>query len=328
MAELILQVGADDGDVLCAFTDRRIRDVHAQHIGQPGYVGFNSDGLRPVDCLCERILQKRYQYKFVRVSAKEVKRIDLVSGLSVVFSDQPIEVDGKKQAIDVDAFVKHRLKMKDRRAFNLFGTIGREIWYGGKWSADDAAINTCWHTIQTHSDHRDQNECPHCSDDHHLWCCGRLDIRHFLGVRTTDLTDAEAADLVAPDEEELDVSSNIRGPNNEIVELEPNETKEFEKHENNGKKLRWTFTREGDKIRANYGKRRWKWDWLKHGLHARLHVTPAAVRDRVVPIGRELDIEWREVYQQGKRYTTKEHEPVDRNGIERKTNGRQMRRFV
>ena len=193
MAEILLKIrpgsGYVDGDVLCAFTDRHIRCVHAEHICHPQHAGFTRDGIRPAG-LSERFLDCVYQYRFERLNRTQVKRVETDVLGQVIAED----VFGP-ESIDVAVFVARRLKHPKHR---IFGKAGREAWHGGRTDVSLSAVNKSWELIQAHSDHRDRNPCPFCGEDHLLWPMGRLDIRVHLPVQTVGFTDEEAAALVSP----------------------------------------------------------------------------------------------------------------------------------
>ena len=193
MAELIVNVNPDstyeDGDILCAFNDRNVQCTHAQQICHHQHAGFTNDGLRPegkslafLDCV--------YQYRFERVSATQVKRIE-TDHLGNVLAE---ETFGKPD-IDVDQFVGRRLKHAKHR---IFGTPGAEIWHGGRSDFSEAAVAKAWDIVQNNCDCRNTpGPCPCCGQDHTLWPMGRLDVRHFLCTQLDNFSDVESAAMTS-----------------------------------------------------------------------------------------------------------------------------------
>lgn len=195
MAELVLQVGPhpryEDGDILCAFNDRRVSEVHCAHICSPRLnpelnprtkAGF----LTPAT-LAEDMLAASHRYKFVRVSTLEVMRIDLDTLDEVVFSNKPRDIDGKAQAIDVPLFIARRLRSPDH---GLFGAEGAEYWFGGERPPQMDALDVLWSRIEA--------ETPLTKADHTLWPLTDTERKIFLPVAVEDHSDEQSSALVAP----------------------------------------------------------------------------------------------------------------------------------
>jgi len=191
MAELLLKIKDtptyDDGDIVCAFNDRRISQVHVQHICHPTTVGFNSDGMRDHDTLVEVFLANTYQFKFERVSKTEVKRYNLLTGDVDLISDTP-NADG--EYMDVEMFIKRR---RGHKRHLIFGSFGNEIWYGGRSDCSAEKLDTVWADIEDRTDER--------KADHNLWPLTNLEKCHFLGLSVDAFDDDEAGVLT---ESEMD----------------------------------------------------------------------------------------------------------------------------
>lgn len=184
MAELVLQIQEnhptyEEGDILCAFSDRRIGVVHASHICHPRQHGFTSDGLRARDTLLEVYQLKGYQYKFVRVSQTEVQRINLATLGMDILGPTPNKAG---EYIDVRLFLERRLK---HPSHTVFGIPGAEIWYGGRWNPD---VDNIWSEIEARTNKR--------RDDHRKWPLTDHERRVFLPIGTSDMPEQEASDLV------------------------------------------------------------------------------------------------------------------------------------
>lgn len=192
MAEIVVKIQDQgltddqykDGDILAAFTDRAIGLVHAQNLCGCKNFGFNSEGLRSRGTLAEKLLFRTRQYVFQRLSTTEVKRIDLVTMAEDVFSNTP---DESGQYIDVRLYLSRRLKLPEHL---IFGSLGAEIWYGGKSRHSDEDVSRIWTEIENHSADR--------RVDYSLWPAGKQDIKSHLIVRTTDFSDLEHKAFVSP----------------------------------------------------------------------------------------------------------------------------------
>jgi hypothetical protein len=152
--ELVLKINSSgdsqtqyqDGDIIEAFSDTRIHFCHAEMICHHDKFSFNENGLRDHDTLLEKLLQKMSKYRFVRLNATEVKRINLLSLEESVINDTP-NADGEH--MNVAQFVKRRVAHPKHK---VFGTSGSEVWYGGNSSRDRATCDAIWNDIETHSD--------------------------------------------------------------------------------------------------------------------------------------------------------------------------------
>lgn len=204
MAELTIKIGDQggddparyrDGDVLCAFSNRRIRCTHAQHICHVRAAGFTTDGLRPNDSLAEKMLQRTRQYRFERLDLRTMKRITLATMDEEVLSHTP---NAKGEYIHVPEFVERRLAHSHHA---MFGSPGREVWYGGRTYYDNDKMNLVWNDIETYSAFREV--------DHVLWPVGSDDLRVHFFCSCNDMTDAEAEELVAPQVDEKDPENPI-----------------------------------------------------------------------------------------------------------------------
>jgi hypothetical protein len=156
MAELSIKIGNavgdgtyKDGDILCAFNSRRIRCTHAQHICHIKNAGFTAEGLRPNDCLAEKMLQRTRQFRCQRVSRTVVERLNLLTMEVETLSGTP---NAKGEYMHVPTFVEHRLA---HPRHDLFGSPGREVWYGGRTYYGNDKMTLVWNDIETHSAFRE-----------------------------------------------------------------------------------------------------------------------------------------------------------------------------
>jgi len=182
LAELLLKVGDGagyvDGDCLCAFTDHRISCCHAEMICHPGKAVLTGVGLRDNTAVARDYLDTVYQYRFERVNRTQVKRIALATMTEEIFGPE---------SMDVDLYIKRRLRHGRHR---IFGTVGAEVWHGGRQEKSPAKMAQVWNAIETKT--------PLRKADHNLWPMGRLDVKHHLAIRASDMTEEESNGMVDP----------------------------------------------------------------------------------------------------------------------------------
>ena len=210
MAEILLNIqdnsDYESGDVLCAFSDKKIKITHAQHVCHPRNNLVNTDGYLLTDNVTQKYMERTALYKFERVSHYEVLRTNL--------STLDSETFGVGQ-IDVPQFLSRRRanRTEGRTKLPIFGTDGNEIWYGGTRIITDAIVSGLWDDIELLTDELR-------TETHHtLWTFGRLEVRHMLPIRIDNFTDQEAADMVRP---RFDVDNNgdrIKNSKGEDIEV-------------------------------------------------------------------------------------------------------------
>lgn len=192
MSELLIHIGDGstyrDGDVLCAFTNRRIQIVHQQHICDYRR-HWNRFGLRPNNH-SRLFLDAAYQYTFTRVHRDYIRRDETtVDGLIV-----GTEYYGP-ESIDVRVYLWRRLQ---HHAHRIFGVPGREVWHGGRFDMSVNMVRRGWEIIETHTPCR-RGWCDFRKVNHSLWPFGREELKAFLPVRLNhELTEEVANELVAP----------------------------------------------------------------------------------------------------------------------------------
>lgn len=188
MAEFLLKVddgaGFEDGDIINAFNDRRIKCVHAEWICHPKHAPRNSGGLIVVDSLCWLFCGHSYQYLFERVSPEEVMRTQISTGQQDLFSNTPTD---NGEAIDVRAFVA--LRRRHPRCI-MFGEDGAEKWFGGVRDFSLSVVVKAWKDIENKSDLKEK--------DHERWPMGKMDVKSHLPIAVDDFDDVEMGDLESP----------------------------------------------------------------------------------------------------------------------------------
>jgi hypothetical protein len=188
--------GYEDGDILCVFNRRRIRCAHAEHVCDFRTAPRSTNGLIIVGSLSQAWFETTHQYRFERVSATEVRRVDLITATEEVFGLTP---NGQGEAIDVVQFIARR---KQQPLHYLFGDEGAEIWYGGAVDTSNAKLDVVWNAIETNSPLRE-------ADYPDMPLAGQQ-LRSHLFVRMSDMSDADAEALIAS---EVDTSD----PENPVV---------------------------------------------------------------------------------------------------------------
>jgi hypothetical protein len=160
----------------------------------------DGNGLR-VDTLglSEFWLSTVSQYKFERVSRTEVKRILLSDMSEEVLSNTP---NGNGERIDVKAYVERRIahaKRSNAGGKALFGTPGREVWYGGRTDVSRPNLTTVWAEIErvTPNRQRDFTSYPN------------LNRKKHLVLQTDDFTSARGALLTQPEYDNTDPENPI-----------------------------------------------------------------------------------------------------------------------
>ena len=178
MASFALKIGPvgsvgsyDDGDIIEAINSRKIRWKHAEGICSVRHVGVGANGLRPAGTLAEHYLAETHQYRFVRVSRTETKRITLATGEEEIFGPE---------YGDLALFIRRRLAHSRHR---IFGQPGAEVWYGGHKDFGHAAMDRVWAEIEHQTDKR--------AGDHTRWPYSPLERQCFLILPVDDFSDAE-----------------------------------------------------------------------------------------------------------------------------------------
>lgn len=273
MAELLIKIGDganySDGDVLCAFSDRAITCVHAQHICHHKRAKRNQSGLLVRDSLTAAFMDRVSQYRFERVSATEIERILLTDGTRERFG---------AESIDVRLFVRRR---KANPNCIMFGEDGREVWYGGRTDFSLPAIAKVWDHIESNSDNRRSDE------KHRLWSMGRLDIRSHLAIRTEAMDDDDAQSFTEPQYEVDDAGRfvwKMLSDDGTEKAIGVSDSMDAAPDERNGWKL------------STAAKRRRKVNWQR--FTAALKSSRREIEDKNIPVGHEHD------EPDGKRYTS------------------------
>lgn len=169
----------EDGDILQSFNRRRIGLVHAEHIGHITKAGGGKLVHRSYDTIARRLREKIYQYEFKRVSTNFIKRTNLWTGESKIIGKK---VDEDGDAMDVPLFISRRLK-HDKHV--IFGSPGKEVWYGGKRKIDSDNVDVLWDQIQEHT--------PYLRKDHELWPVGNIDCKNHLNIKVDDFNEKTAS---------------------------------------------------------------------------------------------------------------------------------------
>ena len=178
MAELIIKIGDgikfQDGDLIHAMNDRRISQVHCEHICHRKNQTKNKDGLFDRDTLAEDYYKNTSQYRFER-QGDEVVRTDLTTLEQETFG---------KSHIDVELYLKRALR-HDRH--KIFGTKGNEVWYGGKSVATKEKLDLVWQAIEAKT--------PKRKATHTKFPWNENELKRFLVLPVEDFTQEEKAEF-------------------------------------------------------------------------------------------------------------------------------------
>jgi len=153
MAELIIRIDQgparphpafQDGDIMHALNDRRILQVHAEHICWPRINDEKVGGFLTDQPLLENFLAHIYLWKNIRTGMTHAKKIatrdDSSSG---ILKGQEFDIS---KTMDVQRYVFGRLVAGKKP---MFGKLGREIWYGGRSDLSASCINNIWDDIES-----------------------------------------------------------------------------------------------------------------------------------------------------------------------------------
>lgn len=192
MAELVLKIGDSpvrgnaaryvDGDIVEAFSRRRIRAIHAGVLCHVKHAELTPDGYRPMGSLAQLAREHSYQTKFERISQTEIRCEDRWNKVTEIVPYSVLEL-----------FIQRRLQ---HPRHGIFGALGAELWYGGKVASDHKTLDLVWHEIEAHSAEREA--------DYDLAPTGTEGLKAFYWVSVDDFDESEAARLVAPVFERLD----------------------------------------------------------------------------------------------------------------------------
>jgi hypothetical protein len=186
-----------DGDILCVMNNRRIRQVHMEHLCHPRVDGKKVKGLA---CngypLLQSMLELTKQYKYERVSNDEVLRTNLRTLDTDTLS--PLAVDPKLRMAVVQTC--NKMIAADTKSV-VFGVAGSEVWYGGRTYVADDDLGQVWTEIETNSSYREENFISF------PW--GRMDGFAHLAITINNMSDARAHELVEADVDNTDPENPI-----------------------------------------------------------------------------------------------------------------------
>ncbi|MEM8668741.1 MAG: hypothetical protein AAGG48_14570 [Planctomycetota bacterium] len=291
MSEAIVKIGAGssytDGDVLFACNRGMIARVWAQQICSVRDAQRNGSGWILVDSVARDWFEQTHQFRFRRVSATEVIRINLLTRDRTKLSELPND-DG--EAIDIRRFLSRR---KSNTANAVFGEDGSEIWYGGRVDTSAGRMAKVWQRIA--------RKTPHKAEDmrHQFWPMGRLDIRSHLAIRIDEATDQQIRDITSP---RVQRDQNGRRMWKRKRDDGTDEMKASESGPPDDRK---------DWQPATNARRSRRIAWRR--MLTDLNETEPRVRDAREPVGDELPDKWL-----GKRYRSKQQPKQRLNQIEEK----------
>ena len=191
MAELAIKIGDSagyvDGDILCAFSDNRISQVHIEKLCNVKLAGGGVSAHRDANHIAFDFLLETSKYRFDRVSESEVVRTTLETSVTVTLDNTPQEIDGSMQGMDVALFVSRRL---NHPAHRIFGVPGAEIWFGGTRAISSVELSAVWDAIETKTANVRSDE------SFSLWPVGAQDLKASFFISSDDFDLAAAEQLV------------------------------------------------------------------------------------------------------------------------------------
>lgn len=181
MAEVQIKIGSsgsyEDGDVIETLNDRHISQMWVDFLTNIKHDVFTPEGLRRLGTIYELGLDLRCQYKFERISSTQVRRTDRISDTVVVYDWFP---NAQGEYINVEEHVRYLLSRKKRH--KVFGTLGAEVWYGGRTINTAATLDSVWSILESMSKHR--------KADYQLAPRGRQELKSHYVVSIDDFDDA------------------------------------------------------------------------------------------------------------------------------------------
>jgi len=220
MAELLLKVGATasykDGDILCAFSRRRIAYEHChlqcwkRNPVTRRLASLDVDGLIPTTDVLYDYCENFQEYRLEQLSKKEGLITRLSDAAEIRFNSNQTFTDfsGKAVQMDIELYVARRLaslKRANAQGKPLFKGTNGAIWHGGKSATTNVAkLNTVWNSLVT------KNGLVKTAPRFRHFPLGKQDLLSHLAIAVNDFNDTTAEMLVEPD---LDLTD----PENPIV---------------------------------------------------------------------------------------------------------------
>lgn len=205
MADLLLMTratpsGYEDGDILCAMSERRILCCHTEHVCHVRKAPRTSNHCDP-GTLAEDFQKARYRVKLVRDGKHGLLKVDVDTDTVI----EEAKIEGTKATwadgthCHVNLFFSRRLKHVGKH--RVFGSPGSEVYYDRPRTPDLAKLNAIWARIEA--------ETLLLKADHTKWPFSRREKTAFLPLNFSALTDAEAADLAKPLLDETDPDNPV-----------------------------------------------------------------------------------------------------------------------
>ena len=199
MAEIILKVGTvgpdplyQDGDVIDAFNNRRIKQIHAEVVCSYANPPRNRDGNGVEASLSDFMHTKVFTHRFDPISSSQAMRTRLFDG----FQDR---VSLKEAHVN-----KHTIK---------FGLEPNVYWYGGQQLFTDVALDLVWDEIEAKT--------PLLRSNFTLAPLGTQDLKSHLALSVDDFDETKRMNLVSPrydDDTDVNPEANmIKKRDNQVL---------------------------------------------------------------------------------------------------------------
>ena len=157
-------LGYKDGDIVEAFSPKRILSTHAAHICHEKNFPVGRNGYREQDSLLEMYMFMTSRYQFIR-EGDRVRRLDLTTLDTTYLSNTPNE---NGEYIDVQLFIDRRMVRSNHL---IFGSPQMEWWYGGY---RDLRHDDIWEYIEERTENR--------RDQYTMWPVTPTEKKHFLTI--------------------------------------------------------------------------------------------------------------------------------------------------
>ena len=204
MAEIILHISTagkrggieyGDGDILVANNDRYILSSHTQKICHVKKMARNTNGFLAVNNLAWHHQIHTYKYKFTRISKTEIRRDELGTLNTEIFSNIP---NAKGEQMDVPLFIERRIRHTRNR---MFGDFVSATWFGGRVNSSQAKLDLVWDEIESQTSLLRAN--------HKALIVPTHELKKRLYLKCVNFTDAEANVLTESEYDDTDPDNLI-----------------------------------------------------------------------------------------------------------------------
>lgn len=182
-----------DGDIIDAFSNRRIRCCHAEHIcfeknpdrSLKGHLG----GILPIDHLAKDFLQNTRETEIERTGRLTAILRVLGTTTEIPFESGKDFTDHNGDVVRMD-IEEHFQQMRHALQYPVFGEFEKEVVYGGKTNVNNSKLDLVWQRIESKTSLLEA--------DHQAWPMGLKEGKIRVWIRTQNFDDAKAIDFMRP----------------------------------------------------------------------------------------------------------------------------------